>query len=136
MFAHGWIVGPGTALISGSWKSKLLIVFGYVCLKASLGKSSTRHIHWNWLVIHVSRGIRRVILRSRRCLSSLILVSSIKEAWLWLLGSERILECAGRWIVASSSYPFNELFGFGHLYGMIFDIVVGGCKWWFHYIFK
>jgi len=66
----------------------------------------------------------------------LVLISSIEEAWLWLLGSERVLERAGRWVIASGMYSFDELLCFGSLYGAILDIVVSSCKRWFHHIFK
>jgi len=66
----------------------------------------------------------------------LVLISMVEEAWPLLLSSESILECSGGWIIVPCAYPFDELFHFGRLYGLVLDVVIGRCEWWFHYIFE
>ena len=114
----------------------VILLVSYVCLELSSRESGSRHVHRDRLVIHAPWCVGQVILWDRRCCSLLVLVSSIKETGSWLLGSEHVLEHLCGRVVSSSTYPFNELFRFSSLYGMIFDIVVCRREGWFHHIFE
>ena len=85
----------------------LLLIFSYIHLETSTREASTRYVHWDWLIIHTSGGIRQVELRSRSCWSLLVLISMTEEAWPLLLVSECVLECPSGRIIVLSAYSFD-----------------------------